>query len=126
MLYLLAFLGGLLTIFSRCVRPVLPFVFAQTGVSFRKSGLPMLLGMGFSFSIVAALAAVGGSWVVHLNQVGRIVAIVVVAILGASLLFPDLANFLTRPFVRLGNRLQQGVRSDAGFGSSLILGVATG
>jgi cytochrome c biogenesis protein CcdA/thiol-disulfide isomerase/thioredoxin len=126
MLYLLAFLGGVLTIFSPCVLPVLPFVFAQTGVSFRKSGLPMLLGMGFSFSIVAALAAVGGSWVVQLNQIGRIVAIVIVAILGASLLFPSLAALLTRPFVRLGNRLQQGRRADSGFGSSLVLGVATG
>jgi cytochrome c biogenesis protein CcdA/thiol-disulfide isomerase/thioredoxin len=126
MLYLLAFLGGVLTIFSTCVLPVLPFVFAQTGVSFRKSGLPMLLGMGFSFSIVAALAAVGGSWVVHLNQIGRIVAIVIVAILGASLLFPSLAALLTRPFVRLGDRLQQGRRADSGFGSSLVLGIATG
>lgn len=126
MLYLLAFLGGVLTIFSPCVLPVLPFVFAQTGVSFRKSGLPMLLGMGFSFSIVAALAAVGGSWVVHLNQIGRIFAIVIVAILGVSLLLPSLATFLTRPFVRLGNRLQQGVSPNSGFGSSLVLGVATG
>ncbi len=126
MLYLLAFLGGVLTIFSPCVLPVLPFVFAQTGVSFRKSGLPLLLGMGLSFSIVAALAAVGGSWVVHLNQIGRIFAIVVVAILGASLLLPSLATFLTRPFVRLGNRLQQGVSPNSGFGSSLVLGVATG
>jgi thiol-disulfide isomerase/thioredoxin len=63
---------------------------------------------------------------VHLNQIGRIVAIVIVAILGASLLFPDLAALLTRPFVRLGDRLQQGRRADSGFGSSLVLGIATG
>lgn len=126
MLYLLAFLGGVLTIFSPCVLPVLPFVFAQTGVSFRKSGLPMLMGMGLTFSIVAALAAEGGSWVVHLNEAGRVVALVVMAILGASLLFPRFATLLASPFVRLGNKLQQGVRPNAGFGSSLILGVATG
>ncbi len=126
MLYLLAYLGGVLTIFSPCVLPVLPFVFAQTGTSFRKSGLPMLLGMGFTFSIVAALAAVGGSWVVHLNEVGRILAIVIVGLLGASLLFPSLATLLARPFVNLGNRLQQGVNPGSGFGGSLVLGIATG
>ncbi len=125
-LYILAFFGGVLTIFSPCVLPVLPFVFAQSGVSFRKSGLPMLLGMAFTFSMVAAVAAVGGGWVVRVNQIGRTAAIVIVAILGLTLLLPNLATFLTRPFVRLGDRLQQGVAPNSGFGGSLVLGVATG
>jgi cytochrome c biogenesis protein CcdA len=37
-LLLLAYLGGVLTIVSPCILPVLPFVFARTGQPFIKSG----------------------------------------------------------------------------------------
>ena len=70
-LLLLAYLGGVLTIVSPCILPVLPFVFARTGQPFIKSGLPLLAGMALTFTLVATLAAVGGGWVVQLNQYGR-------------------------------------------------------
>jgi cytochrome c biogenesis protein CcdA len=59
-LYLLAYLGGALTIVSPCILPVLPFVFARTGRPFLTNGLPMLVGMAAMFALVATLAAVGG------------------------------------------------------------------
>ena len=57
LIVLLAYLGGLLTILSPCILPVLPFVFARAGQSFRRSALPMLAGMALSFAAVASLAA---------------------------------------------------------------------
>ena len=39
---LLAYLGGVLTIASPCILPVLPFVFARADQPFVRSGLPML------------------------------------------------------------------------------------
>ena len=44
-LLLLAYFGGVLTILSPCILPVLPFVFARSDQPFRKSGLPLLAGM---------------------------------------------------------------------------------
>ena len=44
-LYILAYLGGILTIISPCILPVLPFVFARAGRPFLTNGLPMLIGM---------------------------------------------------------------------------------
>ena len=44
-LVLLAYFGGVLTILSPCILPVLPFVFARSDQPFRKSGLPLLAGM---------------------------------------------------------------------------------
>jgi cytochrome c biogenesis protein CcdA len=44
-LFLLAYLGGALTIVSPCILPVLPFVFARADRPFVRSGLPMLAGM---------------------------------------------------------------------------------
>ena len=89
---LLAYLGGVLTILSPCILPVLPFVFARSDRPFMRNGLPMLLGMAITFAAVATLAALGGGWAVHANQYGRIIALVVLAFLGLTLLSTHLAE----------------------------------
>jgi cytochrome c biogenesis protein CcdA/thiol-disulfide isomerase/thioredoxin len=127
LLYLLAFVGGVLTIVSPCILPVLPFVFSRADQPFRRSGLPLLAGMAFTFAVVAGLATFAGSWIVRANQIGRIVAIAVFALLGLALLFPSLAEFLSRPLVRLGGRVQGQNTSEApSVGKSLVLGMSTG
>src|SRR5262249_10734751 len=118
-LFLLAYLGGVLTILSPCVLPVLPFVFARADQPFVKSGLPLLVGMAVTFSLVATLAAVGGGWVVHANQIGRIIAMIVLAFFGLTLISRTLADWLTRPLVALGNQLSQSADNAGGIGASL-------
>jgi cytochrome c biogenesis protein CcdA/thiol-disulfide isomerase/thioredoxin len=128
-LVLLAFFGGVLTILSPCILPILPFVFARAQRPFLKSGLPLLAGMAVTFAGIATLAAVGGSWAVRVNQYGRIVALVLLAAFAATLLSRRLADLLARPFIALGNRLSQpaaGGETNAGLVNSLLLGVATG
>jgi cytochrome c biogenesis protein CcdA/thiol-disulfide isomerase/thioredoxin len=130
-LFLLAYLGGVLTIVSPCILPILPFVFARADKPFVRSGLPMLAGMALTFALVATLAAVGGGWAVHVNQYGRWVALALMAFFGVTLLLPALADRLTRPLVALGGRLSQSAdeREAAGGGTvlaSALLGVATG
>ncbi|MCW8277052.1 cytochrome c biogenesis protein DipZ [Pseudomonas sp. PCH199] len=127
-LLVLAYLGGVLTIVSPCILPVLPFVFARTGQPFVKSGLPLLAGMALTFALVATLAAVGGGWVVQLNQYGRWLALVFVALFGLTLLLPQLAERLTRPLVAAGSRLSEAAGADARPrpGASFLIGVATG
>ncbi|MDL2400974.1 cytochrome c biogenesis protein DipZ [Rhizobium mayense] len=127
-LLVIAYLGGVLTILSPCILPILPFVFTRTGQPFVRSGLPMLTGMAITFAAVATLAAVGGGWAVHANEYGRYAAIVLLAIFGVTLASPQAADILTRPIVALGNRLMNsadGGRSSV-VGSSLVLGIATG
>jgi len=128
-LFLLAYLGGVLTIVSPCILPVLPFVFARAGQPFLSSGLPMLVGMAASFAGVATLAAVGGGWAVQANEYGRLIAISLLAVFGLALLFPALSDWATRPLVALGGRLSQQADQSEGRGTlwpSLLLGVATG
>ncbi|MGY0556600.1 MULTISPECIES: cytochrome c biogenesis protein DipZ [unclassified Lysobacter] len=126
-LLLLAYLGGVLTILSPCILPVLPFVFARADRPFARNGLPMLIGMALTFALVASLAAVGGGWAVHANQYGRIAALVVLAFLGLTLLSTRLAEWITRPFVALGNRLSQHADSKQdSIWSAAGLGIATG
>ena len=127
-LFLLAFLGGVLTIVSPCILPVLPFAFARADQPFRKSGLPLLLSMAVTFAAVASLVVVGGSWLVRANQYGRVAALVVFAVLGLSLVWDGFAELLARPFVQLGSRLANSAPGEARNTvlQSLLLGVATG
>ena len=69
LLLLLAYLGGVLTLLSPCILPVLPFVFARANRPFLRSTLPLLLGMALTFAVVASLAAVGSQWVAQANQI---------------------------------------------------------
>src|SRR6202050_3556754 len=126
LIYLLAFVGGVLTILSPCILPVLPFVFARADQPFRRSGLPLLVGMALTFSVVAIAAAFGGHWVVRLNQGGRYLAMIIFLVLGVSLLFPSIADALTRPLVRAGSKLQGGWSAESGIGKSFVLGISTG
>lgn len=131
MLVLLAYLGGVLTLLSPCILPVLPFVFARAGRPFLRSTLPLLAGMALAFTTVASLAAVGSAWVAQANQVGRWVALGLMALFALALLSPAMADRLLAPFQRLGARLS--ARADAadeagrgGAGTSLLIGAATG
>jgi len=127
LIILLAYLGGILTIVSPCILPVLPFVFARAGRSFARSTLPMLIGMAATFAIVATLAAVGGGWAVRANQVGRWAALVLLALFGIALVFPAISDRLTRPLVALGSRLSERQPGEKdSIWSSAVLGIATG
>jgi cytochrome c biogenesis protein CcdA/thiol-disulfide isomerase/thioredoxin len=124
LLFLLAYLGGILTILSPCILPVLPFVFARSDRPFATSGLPMLIGMALTFAFVATLAAIGGGWAVQANQAGRIAALVLLGFFGLTLLVPSLSQYASRPLVGLGNRLSSGGQRSAA--SSFVLGIGTG
>ncbi|MEO5560980.1 MAG: cytochrome c biogenesis protein DipZ [Dokdonella sp.] len=129
-LLVLAYLGGVLTILSPCILPVLPFVFARAGQPFLRSGLPMLCGMVVTFAVVATLAAVGGGWAVQANQYGRFAALLILAFFGVTLVFPALADRLARPLVAIGARLSQSAENSVDGAASLLasflLGIATG
>ena len=123
--------GGALTLLSPCILPVLPFVFARADRPFLRSTLPLLLGMALTFTVVASLAAVGSQWVAQANQVGRWIALLLMALFAVALLWPRLADHLLAPFQRVGARLS--ARADAadaagrgGAWTSLLIGIATG
>jgi cytochrome c biogenesis protein CcdA/thiol-disulfide isomerase/thioredoxin len=125
-MYLVAFIGGLLAIVSPCILPVLPFVFARADQPFRRNGLPLLAGMAVTFAVVGTFATVAGGWVVRANQYGRTIAMIVVAVFGLALIFPALADLLSRPFVRIGGFAQRRADGPPSPAGSLLLGVSTG
>ena len=126
--FLLAYLGGVLTIVSPCILPVIPFVLARADRPFLRSGLPMLIGMTLAFAVVASFASVAGGWVVSANQYGRVAALILLAVFGLTLLFPALADRLMQPLVVVGARLSQTAEQsgEETLLAPLLLGIATG
>ncbi|GGF67944.1 cytochrome C biogenesis protein DipZ [Azorhizobium oxalatiphilum] len=126
-LLMISYLAGVLTILSPCILPILPFVLARADRSLLHHTLPLLAGMALTFGLVATLAAVGGGWAVHANEIGRAAAVAVLVLFGLALLSRTVAGIISRPAVRLGERL---LRTSAGAGSgggdALLIGVATG
>lgn len=126
LIFLLAYLGGVITILSPCVLPVLPFVFARSEQSFRRNGLPILIGMAVTFTVLASLGAAGGAWLVEVNQYGRYAAMLILLLLGLALIFPSWSERMMRPFVTLGGRLQESADRQSSVKGSLLLGAAVG
>lgn len=130
-LILIAYLGGILTILSPCILPVLPFVFARAGRPFLTSTLPLMAGLAVMFAGIATLAAIGGAWAVQANQWGRWIAIALLATFGLMMVFPAFGDRVMAPLQTLGGRLSERVRPGGTEGlneafGSLILGLATG
>ncbi|KHA70017.1 cytochrome C biogenesis protein [Pseudomonas chlororaphis] len=124
-MYLIAFLGGLLTVLSPCILPVVPFLFAGAQRS-RASILLTLGGMALTFALISSLAVVSSEWVIQASNSGRYVALIVMSVFALSLISARIGDWLTRPFVMIGNRLDPDTRKKAGPMGSIMLGVATG
>jgi cytochrome c biogenesis protein CcdA/thiol-disulfide isomerase/thioredoxin len=97
--------AGVITAISPCVFPVLPILFAG-GASRRP--LPIIAGLVSSFAVFTLFA----TWI--LKQLGlpedflRNLAIALLFVLAATLVFPQVARLLERPFYFLTRRQPQG------------------
>ena len=124
-MFLIALLGGLLTVLSPCILPVVPFLFA--GIDRTRSSILLTLGgMVLTFALISSLAVVSSEWVIQANNAGRHVALVVMALFALSLISARISGWLASPFVLLGNRLAPQTRNMSGPLGSLMIGVATG
>lgn len=124
-MFLIAFLGGLLTVLSPCILPVVPFLFA--GIDRTRSSILLTLGgMVLTFALISSLAVISSEWVIQANNAGRHVALVVMALFALSLISARISGWLASPFVLLGNRLDPQTRKMSGPLGSLMIGVATG
>lgn len=124
-MFLIAFLGGIVTVLSPCILPVVPFLFARADRS-AASILMTLLGLMLTFALVSSLAVVSSDWVVAANGIGRDVARVVLVLFALSLLSARASHWLTLPLVALGNRLDPATRRLSGPFASVLIGIATG
>ena len=101
----LAFLGGVLTILSPCILPIIPLVFARSGRSFARETAPMLGGLAIAFTAAALIATATAHWLIVANVVGRDIALALFAIVGITLVSTHAAEWIARPATRAGAAL---------------------
>lgn len=123
-LVVLAYVGGVLTIASPCILPVVPLVMARTGRPLVRDILPMLAGMAITFAAVASAATLGAGWLVRASEGGRVVALILLAVVGASLLVPRVAASLAALPVRLGVRLDRAAGGAPGLLGNVVIGAS--
>ena len=115
-----AFVAGIVTALSPCVLPVLPVMLAGGTTGNERQPYAIVAGLVVSFTVFT-LTATALLSALHLpDDLLRNIAIVVVALVGLSLLWPRLGDLLERPFARLGRRSNRDV------GGGFLLGITLG
>ncbi len=123
-----AFLSGLATILAPCIWPLLPIILSSAAASTgRRRPLGITLGIILSFSIFTlSLSALVK--IFHFDPNGlRFIAVIIIAVLGFIMLFPQLSKQVEFAVSRLsslwGNRGQQ---TGSGFIPGFITGLSLG
>src|SRR5215218_4073202 len=112
--------AGFITAISPCVLPVLPIVFAGGATGSRRKPLAIVGGLVVSFTAFTLF----GVWL--LRKLGlpqdllRNVAIALLFLVAATLLFPKVEEIVQRPFLRLTRR------PGGDLGGGLLLGASLG
>src|SRR5207247_8215796 len=112
--------AGFITAISRCVLPVLPIIFAGGAAGGRRKPLAIIAGLILSFSAFTLF----GVWL--LRKLGlpqdllRNIAIGLLFLVAATLLFPRLEELIQRPLLRLSRR------PGGDLGGGLLLGASLG
>ena len=84
--------GGLLTILSPCVLPVIPLVLGRSFKSHRFGPVMLVLGLVSGFALVGSLLGVASSWFVRFANLLRNVAVGLLFGLGVLAIFPELSD----------------------------------
>src|ERR671933_581442 len=114
------FLAGIVTAISPCVLPVLPILLAGGAAGGRRRPYAIVAGLVLSFATFTLTTA----WLIDRlglpDDLLRNVALGLLFVVAATLLFPRLADLVERPFLPLTRR------RPGGLGGGFLLGVSLG
>lgn len=85
----LAFLGGVLTVLSPCVLPILPVLVGRSLQSHKYGPIALVVGLISGFALAGSLLGITASWFAGLASALRYTAIVILLLLGLLAVFPD-------------------------------------
>ncbi len=112
--------AGFITAISPCVLPVLPIVFAGGATGSRRKPFAIIAGLILSFTAFTLF----GVWLLRTlglpEDLLRNVAIALLFLVAATLLFPKVEEIVQRPFLRLTRR------PSGDLGGGLLLGASLG
>lgn len=123
-LYLFAFVSGLITIAAPCIWPLLPIVLSASSTGGHRKPLGVTLGILLSFGFFTLTI----SYIVKILPINldllRLLAVIIIASFGIVLIVPKLSQILEGYVSRFSGRL--GVNNQSGFIGGLITGISLG
>jgi len=124
-LILFAFLGGIVTILSPCILPILPIVLSGTITGGKRRPLGVVTGFVASFTFFTLfLSAIVKATGLSADAL-RIVAVVIISLFGLSLVIPALQKKMEELFSRVAQMGPRGNTND-GFVSGMLVGLSLG
>jgi cytochrome c-type biogenesis protein len=84
----LAFGGGILTVLSPCILPVLPIIIGRSLQSHRYGPIALVAGLVGGFAVAGSLLGFAASWIPDLSDALRSIAILILLALGLLSIFP--------------------------------------
>jgi cytochrome c-type biogenesis protein len=85
----LAFLGGVVTVFSPCILPVLPILVGRSLSTHRFGPIALVGGLIAGFAVAGSLLGIAGEWLTGLITVLRSLSIFLLIGLGLLILLPN-------------------------------------
>lgn len=120
-----AFLGGVVTILSPCILPVLPIVLSGSVTEGRCRPLGVILGFILSFTLFTLfLTAIVNATGIPADSL-RTAAVIILVLFGLTLLVPALQKKIEVLFSKLASRGQSGEQRH-GFGGGFLIGLSLG
>jgi cytochrome c-type biogenesis protein len=119
----LAFAGGILTVLSPCVLPILPIVVGRSLQSHRLGPVALVAGLVGGFALAGSVLGITANWLTGLTNGLRMVAVAVLLALGLLALFPTLSYrlFCALPLGRWGESERVGLTGEFWLGTQLGL-----
>ncbi|NUN65026.1 cytochrome c biogenesis protein CcdA [Pseudanabaena biceps] len=90
----LAMLGGLVTVFSPCILPILPILIGRSLQTHRYGPVALVAGIASGFAIAGSLLGITSLWLTDLANWIRTLAIAFLLVLGILSVFPRLSYAL--------------------------------
>ncbi len=128
-LFLFAFISGLVTILAPCIWPILPIILSSTSTGGRLKPLGITLGIMISFGFFLLAT----SFIVRLFNIDpnifRTFAVIIIFLLGLSMIIPAFSGFLESMVGRLTSKFGSGMsnpETNHGFSGGFITGLSLG
>ncbi len=125
-LFLFAFLGGLVTVLSPCILPVLPIVLSGSLSGGHRRPIGIVVGFVLSFTLFTLFISTIVKATGISSDALRTISIAVIFLFGISLLVPGFQALMERLFTKIAGAFSSRNTQGAGFFSGIALGLSLG
>ncbi len=126
-LFIFAFISGLVTIFAPCIWPLLPIILSSTTTGGHRKPLGITLGIMLSFGLLTLSISYLVKIIPFDPEILRYFAVFIIGLLGFTLIIPKLSQILEGFVSRLSSNFNfVGTSSHPGFWSGFITGLSLG